>query len=351
MGSSNSRSYVQCNVGKKTPVMLCVLLPDKAEFLHLEAEFDEADEVTLSVIGPRSVYLSGYYVGSARPSLIGDDESESYGEDVGESDTEDFSVEDDYEEDSFIDDSDPEVFAPSPSTSDEIKKKKSGNRKGSRKRLKKTFILSDSEDDGAICQQNTTSDPICESEKEDQTAVSSLCANAKMGDQDLKRKRRVSENTTDDQESEVKKVKKKKRKNSKENEALNTSSVAENETDGKIKCNTKTISGGLIIKELEAGKEDGKVASSGKKVTIHYTGRLKKGSQIFDSTAGKKPLKFRLGEGCVMGGLDLGVEGMKVGGKRRLQIPPELGYGSEGTNLVPPNSWLTMDVELLRVRR
>lgn len=68
-----------------------------------------------------------------------------------------------------------------------VKKKKSGNRKGSRKRLKKTFILSDSEDDGAICQQNTTSDPICESEKEDQTAVSSLCANAKMGDQDLKR--------------------------------------------------------------------------------------------------------------------------------------------------------------------
>lgn len=75
MGSSNSRSYVQCNVGKKTPVMLCVLLPDTSEFHHLEAEFDEAEEVTLSVIGPRSVYLTGYFVGNVRPSLLGDDES------------------------------------------------------------------------------------------------------------------------------------------------------------------------------------------------------------------------------------------------------------------------------------
>ncbi|XP_021839062.2 peptidyl-prolyl cis-trans isomerase FKBP43-like [Spinacia oleracea] len=339
MGSSNSRSYVQCNVGKKTPVMLCVLLPDTSEFHHLEAEFDEAEEVTLSVIGPRSVYLTGYFVGNVRPSLLGDDESQSFGEDIGESDTEGFSVEDDYEKDSFIDDSDPEVFSSSPSSSDEIKTKKSGNKKSSHKLLKKTLIWSDSEDDGGICQQNTTSDPICEqiveSEKEDQMPISALCGSAKKGDENLKRKRCVSENTTDDHESEVKKVKKKKRKNNKENEALSTT--------------TRTISGGLIVEELGAGVKDGKVASLGKKVTVHYTGRLKEGSQIFYSTAGKDPLKFRLGKGRVMDGLDRGIEGMQVGGKRRLQIPPGLGYGSEGMSLVPPNSWLIVDVELVRV--
>ncbi|XP_021750615.1 peptidyl-prolyl cis-trans isomerase FKBP53-like [Chenopodium quinoa] len=362
MGASNNKSYVQCNVGKKTPVMLCVLLPDKAEYLHLESEFDEAEEVTLSVVGPRSVYLTGYFVGNARRNLAGvpgDDESESYGEDVGETDTEDLNADDDYEEDSFINDSDPEVFAPSPLSSNELKQKKAGTKKSSRKRLKKSYMLSESEDDGAISQQNTSSDPICEqmveSEKEDQMPISSLWGNSEMGDEDSKRKRCVSGNTTDDHQTEDKKVKKKKRKNRKETGALNLSSPPKNETDpmtetgGKKNCNTTTISGGLIVEELEAG-EDGKVASTGKKVSIHYTGKLKKGNQIFDSSAGKDPLKFRLGKGRVMDGLELGLEGMRVGGKRRLQIPPELGYGSEGTSLVPPNSWLIMDVELVRVR-
>uniref|UniRef100_A0A803LRY8 peptidylprolyl isomerase n=1 Tax=Chenopodium quinoa TaxID=63459 RepID=A0A803LRY8_CHEQI len=320
MGASNNKSYVQCNVGKKTPVMLCVLLPDKAEYLHLESEFDEAEEVTLSVVGPRSVYLTGYFVGNARRSLAGDDESESYGEDVGETDTEDLNADDDYEEDSFIDDSDPEVFAPSPSSSNELKQEKDGTRKSSRKRLKKSYMLSESEDDGAISQQITSSDPICEqmveSEKEDQMPISSLCGNSEMGDEDSKRCLRC----------DCIKI-------------MNLSLLRK-----------RTISGGLIVEELEAGEEDGKVASRGKKVSIHYTGKLKKGNQIFDSSAGKDPLKFRLGKGRVMDGLELGVEGMRVGGKRRLQIPPELGYGSEGTNLVPPNSWLIMDVELVRVR-
>uniref|UniRef100_A0A803MNW1 peptidylprolyl isomerase n=1 Tax=Chenopodium quinoa TaxID=63459 RepID=A0A803MNW1_CHEQI len=340
MGASNNKSYVQCNVGKKTPVMLCVLLPDKAEYLHLESEFDEAEEVTLSVVGPRSVYLTGYFVGNARRNLAGvpgDDESESYGEDVGETDTEDLNADDDYEEDSFINDSDPEVFAPSPLSSNELKQKKAGTKKSSRKRLKKSYMLSESEDDGAISQQNTSSDPICEqmveSEKEDQMPISSLWGNSEMGDEDSKRCLRCDFNKI-------------------MNLSLRRKSPPKNETDpmtetgGKKNCNTTTISGGLIVEELEAG-EDGKVASTGKKVSIHYTGKLKKGNQIFDSSAGKDPLKFRLGKGRVMDGLELGLEGMRVGGKRRLQIPPELGYGSEGTSLVPPNSWLIMDVELV----
>lgn len=362
IGSSNNKSLVQCNVGKKTPVLLCCLLPDKTESLHLELEFDEAEEVTFSVIGPRSVYLTGYFLGTARRSLVGDDESESYGEDIGETESEDLSNDDEYEEDSFIDDSDPEVFAPSPSSSEEINKKKADTRKSSRKRLKKKYELSESEDDGAISQQNTTSDPISEkifeSEQEDQMTISSLCGNAKTGDKDSKRKRHdISGNTTDDHHSEDRNVKrKKKKKKNKGNEALNPPSVSKNETDsmtetgGNIDCSKRTSSSGLIIEDLEVGEEGGKVASSGKKVTIHYTGRLKKGGQIFDSTAGKDPLKVRLGKGRVMDGLDFGIEGMRVGGKRRLQIPPALGFGSEGSTRVPPNSWLIMDVELLRVR-
>lgn len=351
IGSSNNKSLVQCNVGKKTPVMLCCLLPDKAESCPLDLEFHEAEPVTFSVVGPRSVYLTGYFLGNARRALAGDDESESYGEDVGETDSEDFSSDDDYEQDSFIDDSDPQVFSPSPSPSYETNKTKASTKKSSRKRLKKKYELSETEDENAICPSKTNSAQIIESDEEDQMFISSLSGAAKMGVEDSKRKRHnFSDGTTDDHQSGDKKVKKKKRKNDKENEAKNeTNSLAE--TGGKKKGRSWKISDGLIAEELKTGEKDGKVAALGKKVTIHYTGSLKEGGQIFDSTAGKDPLKFRLGKGLVMDGLDQGIEGMQVGGKRRLQISPALGYGSEGSSRVPPNSWLIMDVELLKVRR
>lgn len=65
IGSSTKTSLVQCNVGDKSPVLLCALLPDKTESCPLNLEFDEAEEVIFSVIGPRSVYLTGYFVGNA----------------------------------------------------------------------------------------------------------------------------------------------------------------------------------------------------------------------------------------------------------------------------------------------
>ncbi|KAL2939036.1 Peptidyl-prolyl cis-trans isomerase FKBP53 [Bienertia sinuspersici] len=355
VGSSNNKCLVQCNVGKKTPVMLCCLLPDKTESCPLELEFEEAEEVTFSVVGPRTVYLTGYFLGNSRRLLGGDDESESYGEDVGVTDSEDFSNDGDYEQDSFIDDNDPEEFSPSPSSSFETNKTKAGTKKNSRKRLKKKYELSESEDDGAISSKKTKDVPVVEIDEENQLPISFLSGIAKPDDKDSKRKRHaLSGNTSDDHQSEDQKVKKKKkRKNNKENEAsdetANPVSVAKNETKSAVdtvegkKDRARTLSSGLIVEELKAGEKDGEV-------TVHYTGTLKENGQVFDSTTGKDPLKFRLGKGRVMDGLDQGIEGMRVGGKRRLQIPPALGYGSEGSSRVPPNSWLIMDVELLRVR-
>jgi FKBP-type peptidyl-prolyl cis-trans isomerase len=83
---------------------------------------------------------------------------------------------------------------------------------------------------------------------------------------------------------------------------------------------------------------------------VHYTGWLTNGQQ-FDSSVGRGPFSFRLGGGQVIAGWDQGVAGMKVGGKRRLTIPPELGYGSRGfPGAIPPNSTLVFEVELLGVR-
>lgn len=104
----------------------------------------------------------------------------------------------------------------------------------------------------------------------------------------------------------------------------------------------------LEIEELELGK--GETASSGALVRVHYTGRLSDGT-VFDSSLTRgQPFEFSLGEGEVIAGWDQGVKGMKEGGKRRLVIPPALGYGAQGAgNVIPPNAVLEFEVELLEV--
>jgi FKBP-type peptidyl-prolyl cis-trans isomerase len=95
---------------------------------------------------------------------------------------------------------------------------------------------------------------------------------------------------------------------------------------------------------------DGAVAAKGDKVKVHYTGKLLKTNFKFDSSVGKDPFEFTLGEGAVIKGWDMGVEGMKVGGKRKLTIPGELAYGEAGSPpKIPPDAPLVFDVELLEV--
>lgn len=94
----------------------------------------------------------------------------------------------------------------------------------------------------------------------------------------------------------------------------------------------------------------GAEATTGKTLTVHYVGTLADGTVFDSSRARNEPFQFTVGEGRVIQGWEQGLIGMKVGGKRRLVIPPELGYGANGSQgIIPPNATLTFEIELLNV--
>lgn len=474
IGSSTKTSLVQCNVGDKSPVLLCALLPDKTESCPLNLEFDEAEEVIFSVIGPRSVYLTGYFVGSAGRFNQNDDNTESYGEDIVNTETEEStygSNQEKYESD-FIDDDEPKVFPSSPLDSDDDTVRKV---RGGRKRLKQKYQLSDSDDDGSDNERQclVSNELELECEDEDSFPISSLvknknnekniksemdqkvnmekiesavkaagdngncvvgtkrrvdsvvqsCDQERRDDLPKKKKKGVAKegkilkaysinpttvlkeakppedgkNMGDNQHElpmkndedpnranhknvdiianqlieenqleEMKSLKKRQKKNKTKEKGVNmnaqlpVSSVEEldrsimesDDKDAEAEASrVRNLSNGLVIQELEVGKPNGKIASTGKKVTIHYTGKLKKNGEIFCSTLGRSPYKFRLGSRKVIEGWNVGFDGMTVGERRRLVVPPAMGYGSEGAeDKVPPNAWLEFDVQLVDAR-
>lgn len=105
------------------------------------------------------------------------------------------------------------------------------------------------------------------------------------------------------------------------------------------------------LKYVDQVTGTGDVAVAGKTVSVHYTGWLENGKKFDSSLDRGQPFSFPLGAGRVIKGWDEGVQGMKVGGKRKLTIPSDLGYGSRGAGgVIPPNATLIFDVELLGVR-
>ena len=106
---------------------------------------------------------------------------------------------------------------------------------------------------------------------------------------------------------------------------------------------------GLKYEDLVEGA--GAEARAGQQVSVHYTGWLTDGSKFDSSVDRNQPFQFALGRGMVIRGWDEGVAGMKVGGRRKLTIPPQLGYGAAGAGgVIPPNATLVFEVELLGIQ-
>ncbi|KAJ8771450.1 hypothetical protein K2173_026627 [Erythroxylum novogranatense] len=471
LGSSKDRTILQCSVGHKTPIFLCSLLPDRLESCSLNLEFED-ELVAFSVIGPRSIHLSGYFVSDERDHLPDEYDSES-GEDIAETDSTDESSEydygDDYDGDEFIlhddddEEDDLEMFQCSPVpnsrvvieeiTDDDKLASANGPSKFSKQKnflenqdnSQRQIVVKRPNDTSVLESEDEYGFPISMSQKSETMIQESLAeqgelrgtkpakeSKKKMSNdiEDATARKRKVENADQDVETERKKKKKKKKQkekakeansyemddNDKINELPNSETqpgevnkqdaldgnengqsaldVDEDEksSDKKKKKNKKkkgqdekgtskvqttiaiggktnsslesedqkvsakfskvrSYANGLIIEELAMGKPNGKRASPGSQVSVRYIGKLKKNGQIFDSNVGRAPFKFRLGVGQVIKGWDVGVNGMRTGDKRRLTIPPSMGYGSEGAGKkIPPNSWLVFDVDLVNVR-
>ena len=112
----------------------------------------------------------------------------------------------------------------------------------------------------------------------------------------------------------------------------------------------------VAFQKIDSVAGTGKEATAGATAVVNYTGWLfdpsadKQHGAQFDSSVGRSPFSFKLGAGQVIKGWDEGVQGMKVGGKRTLILPPEYGYGAGGAGPIPPNANLIFEVELLEVR-
>jgi len=194
--------------------------------------------------------------------------------------------------------------------------------------------------------------------EDDQITDNNESISQDLSPQSLKRKLDESANT-----GETENKKKKKKKNKKKqaiDESLNSSVASDAgnttadspqpaKTENTKKSNNtpkRVLQGGIIMQDLKEGH--GPVANNGKMVHVYYKGALKSGKE-FDSCLSGKPFKFRLGKQEVIKGWDVGLSGMKVGGKRKLVIPANQAYGNKNLPGIPSNSTLMFDIELKAV--
>ncbi|KAJ3679622.1 hypothetical protein LUZ60_017633 [Juncus effusus] len=369
------RTVVQCNYDKSSPVLVCALTAGSNESSHMELEFEEQNEVVFSVLGQRSVHLTGYFVGGKKFVGGGEDSEDTNGEDIADTESEGLGAdEDDSYESDFIDDDDIIDDAPSSPLLQTSEEEEPWKRRAAKRKKRQVIIESEEEEENEFpkdeqkgkdnkrksdeqkgkdnkrkSDEQKGKDNKRKSDEEQERGVSkSKKVDKKENSVEESKKDKTvesvgengrSENSTQSQREEKKKKKKKSKISKKETE----------KDEKKQPKRIETFPNGLIIEEISTGRPDGQIANPGCKVYVNYVGKLQNGT-VFDSNAGEKPFKFHLGKGQVITGWDLGINGMRVGDKRRLTIPPTLGYGDKEMEKVPKNSWLDFEVEIVKVK-
>ncbi|XP_053683257.1 39 kDa FK506-binding nuclear protein [Sabethes cyaneus] len=352
MLTSEENTYLLCTLGKKTPQV------------SLDLNFDEGDQISLSTKGEGIVHLTGYLVPSEADFMDSDDEDGE--EEEVEADEEMLEVPVQKEKERVAKKVAAKVIKhevnAKPGAEDEEDEMDETFElpKGAQKKKNKQQKGGDEEEDSDDDDDDESDEDNSDDSEEDDELNDSKADEGKDeeedsddDDEDDEEDDSNEEDDSEDEQPPAAKVAKLEKKPSKQNgiEQNGKASSKELKKDEKQKQGqpkTRTLQGGLTVEDIAVGS--GAEAKPGKKVAVYYEGRLKKNNKVFDSTTKGAGFKFALGRGEVIKGWDLGVSGMKVGGKRRLTVPHQLAYGTRGSPpVIPPNSTLVFDVELRNV--
>lgn len=390
-GSSSHKRVMLMLEHAKAEFLLCTLDYEKALQVPLDLSFVEGEEVTFFLNGEGTVHLTGYLTdvnGLGEPDVTSEEESSSEEEEVEDHNLTSrlLQFEDEDSEDSdFI----PDKAVAKSKRAQNGTKRAAASKNNSLVELVSNKIGSDDDSSDEDFEADMADDAAGDEEDEEQSDEDEEQSDEdeeQSGEEDNAEDGEGEEEKESDEEEEVavpvvlqaeRKRKhpqrdtskhspnkstlsnastvtadgvspeeraKKKRKRNKKDSSGNLSLVQQ-EQSPKAK-NQTVLQGGVQSQDLRVGS--GPVAVPGKSVHVYYTGKLANNRE-FDSCRSGKAFSFKLGKGDVIKGWDTGIQGMRVGGKRRLVIPPSQGYGRTRMGDIPPNSTLYFDVELKAV--
>ncbi|CAF1053237.1 unnamed protein product, partial [Didymodactylos carnosus] len=286
---------------KSNNFILCTLHPSKCLQQMIDLEFYEGQTLSFFAKGRNKVHLTGYILQEIHDHDGCDDHRQGDNLAVWHPQSRD-------SEDSDSDDEDDDNFDDTTTDDDDDEDEKQSSIQN--KKVKREAV-DDSE------QKNSTKD----------SKVNDGNKKTKMNKKSKKSASAIADNNGSDIPSAK----------------IKTESASGNDIPKK----KQSTDSGLLIEDIKEGK--GPEAKLGRNACVYYTGRLKKTNGVFDSCTSGKPFSFKLGAGQVIRGWDEGVKGMRVGGKRRLTIPPSMAYGNDKLDGIPPLSTLVFDVELKAV--
>jgi FK506-binding nuclear protein len=354
----SQRTSLIFNLDNKEDFTLCSLTSEKVEQQPLDLVLTEGETIAFRVEGPHSIHLSGYYINE-------EDEHDDFINDEDEDEDEVYS--DEAEEDSQIEyDSELEDEEYSGSDSEvEIKSKKNPRIRvlESDEEDEEDDSEFDSEDDEEMDSEEDEEeeDMDSEEESEEESEMEMPSKDAKKVKFDLTEAKKVKEAAKESPKAPAAPARESPKAPTATAKvspppakaapvaAATTPSAKPASPQAKEQGPTpvkKTLPSGLQIEDLKLGS--GAKVSQGKKVLIHYKGTLLNGS-VFDSSFGGKPLKFAVGKGEVIKGMDIGIVGMAVGGSRKLVIPGPLAYGNQALPKIPRNSTLVFEIRLEKI--
>ncbi|XP_066153775.1 46 kDa FK506-binding nuclear protein [Euwallacea fornicatus] len=303
--SSEEPSQLMCSYDGRNYLLCTLRKPDLLQ-CSLDLEFAAGTEVSFAANGKAHVHLTGYLSETDNDELTLNQLAEE--------------VEDEESEDDAFE----EVFS---------KKAKRQNNDKESVPAKKTKLLNGSAKVELAEDEDDSDDPDFDEEMANGEEVEEEEDDGNESDTE-------DEDEDEESETEAPQVTTTKQKPKKESEAKQGTSE---------KKQKQTLKGGVIVEDLVEG--NGPPAKAGRFVTVYYEGRLQKNNKLFDSTSKGPGFKFRLGGGEVIKGWDVGLVGMKVGGKRKIVCPPQAGYGAKGSPpAIPPNSTLVFTVTLKKIK-